>query len=129
MDDFRTLPVWELQPMVEHVLAPTAWSNTEENLAMLVDRLAFWLDQMWGQWTIDPDDPEVKRAREERKRSGQKPPPVPLVPPVAKRPPEQDAAVREQVQALKEHFSAPPATRVNPGETKMDALDRLLGGG
>lgn len=113
--------------MVEHALGEQeeTWSFTDENLAMLIDRLDYWLSTEYVGWVTDPNDPEEKRKREERKRSGVKPPPVPIIPPVAKRPP---AAAREVVrmnQEIREHYSTPDV--VNPGETDKDALDRILG--
>jgi hypothetical protein len=41
--------------------------------------MSYWLNAEYAQWTADPD--EVKRGPKV------KPPPVPLVPPVAHRPP------------------------------------------
>lgn len=100
------------------------WTHTDENLAMLVDRLSYWLDTEYVGWVTDPDDPDVKRRREERKRSGVKPPPVPILPVVARRPPAAEARAREQAEALKKHFEDPPL----PGGSKIAALDSLLGG-
>lgn len=62
------------------------WGPHEENTARLLDVLAYDLDWRWGQGVIDPDDPDVKRERAEAKRAGVKPPPHPLIPPVAHRP-------------------------------------------
>lgn len=115
--------------MVEHALAQAPddeqWTYTDENLAMLIDRLDYWLEAEYAGWVTDPDDPEVKRARAERKRAGKKPPPVPLIPPVAKRPPEQAEAAKQLVEQMREHFENPPV--VEPGTSKISALDRLLG--
>lgn len=61
-------------------------ARDSENLAMLLDRDDYWLNSEYSQWITDPDDPEVKAAREERKRSGTKPPPLPILAPVALRP-------------------------------------------
>lgn len=61
------------------------WTPTDENIARLVDREDFWLGAEYSGWITDPTDPEVKRQREERKRSGHKPSPVPIIPPVAVR--------------------------------------------
>lgn len=114
--------------MVEHALGhdPDGWSYTDENLAMLIDRLDYWLGSEYAQWTTDPDDQEVKRARAERKRSGKKPPPVPILTPVAKRPPEQAKAARELAEQMRDYYENPPVTK--PGESKIAALDRALGG-
>ena len=47
-----------------------------------------WLgDLEWARETTDPNDPQISRQRLEEKRRGIKPPPHPLIPPVAHRPP------------------------------------------
>lgn len=104
------------------------WSRTDENLAMLIDRLDYWLTSEYSQWVTDPDDPDVKRRREESERSGVKPPPVPIITPVALRPPEWADAVRKQAESLREYFSTPEVARAQPGESKVDTIDRMLGG-
>lgn len=62
------------------------WTHTDENIARLVDREDYWLNSEYRQWTTDPNDPEVKAARAERLRKGTKPPPLPVLFPVAARP-------------------------------------------
>ena len=126
MEDFRTMTSTELTPMIEHALALQEWSHTDENLANLVDHLAYWLGSEYAGWVTDPDDPEVKKARAERKKSGVKPPPVPLITPVAQRPPQHAKTARERVERLREHYENPPV--VEPGESKISALDKALGG-
>lgn len=114
--------------MIEHALGEqeeAAWSYTDENLALLVDRLDYWLTSEYVGWVTDPDDPEEKRKREERERSGVKPPPVPIIQPVAKRPPGPAREVAQLVEAMREHYSKPAV--VKPGESDKDALDRILG--
>jgi hypothetical protein len=66
-----------------------------ENLAMLVDRKDFDLTFDYVNAVHDPDDPEAKKAREERKQQGIKPPPMPIIRPVAHRRPEITAALVE----------------------------------
>lgn len=71
---------------------------------MLVDRDDYWLNSEYAQWITDPDDPEVKRTRAERKRRGVKPSPVPILPPIACRPPDLDEIRREQYEkTIAEH--------------------------
>ena len=55
------------------------WGYTDENIASLID-------------------PEVKKAHEQRKRSGAKPPPKPIIYPIAQRP--QHAAARRAKELL-----------------------------
>lgn len=115
--------------MIEHLLdTDLEWSHTDENLAMLIDRLDFWLSTEYTGWITDPEDPEVKRARAERKRSGIKPSPVPLIPPVAKRPPQAAQAAQDRLAILKT-LTTPDSPVQQPGESKIAALDRHLGGG
>ncbi|MBX4168041.1 hypothetical protein K3M35_05090 [Rhodococcus sp. DMU2021] len=61
---------------------------------MLLDRDDYWLNSEYAQWTTDPNDPEVKRAREERKNV--KPPPHPIIAPVALRPKDMAEIRRKQ---------------------------------
>ncbi|MGW0043479.1 hypothetical protein [Rhodococcus sp. NPDC003348] len=60
-------------------------ADLAENVAMLVDREHYWLTSEYASWTTDPDDSEVKAARAQRKRDGVKPPPRPLLAPIARR--------------------------------------------
>lgn len=63
------------------------WGYHQENTARLLEALSAWLTYEWASWTTDPEDPEFRRARAERRRSGIKPPSDPLIPPAALRPP------------------------------------------
>lgn len=63
------------------------WAPTDENIACLVDREDYWLNSEYTSWVTDPEDPEVQRARDERKKQGIKPPDKPVLFPVAHRPP------------------------------------------
>lgn len=70
---------------------------------MLVDRLDYWLTSEYTSWITDPDDPEVKRRRAEQKRAGVKPPPQPMITPVAHRPKRvADELVKELVTRTKQ---------------------------
>jgi hypothetical protein len=62
------------------------WGAHEENTARLLDVREYELELAWADRTFDPDDRETRRERLEAKRRGIKPPPHPLVPPVAHRP-------------------------------------------
>lgn len=80
------------------------WSLIATNLADLVDLMHYWLRAEYQKWITDPDDPEVKRAQDERKRSGIKPPPVPLIEPVAARPPSLAQLYQRQFAELLERY-------------------------
>lgn len=123
----QALPHYELAVMIDHLLdAENGWSHTDENLAALVDALSYWLGSEYMGWVTDPDDPEVKAARAARKRNPVKPPPVPIIPPVAQRPPHAQAAALQRLRALREAYQPSPAPK--PGESPIAALDALLGG-
>lgn len=77
------------------------WGHLAANVAYLVDLMSYTVHTDYQQAITDPDDPEVKAEREYRKKNKIKPPPVPLVPPVAFRPDsvasEYDSAYRDLV--------------------------------
>lgn len=93
----RTIPAVDLVAMVKQLAGKPGtclyrvemdgWGPHEENTARLYEALNYWLELAWVDRTTDPEDPEVKRERAEAKRSGIKPPPHPMIPPVALRPP------------------------------------------
>ena len=72
------------------------WGHLAENVARLVDLVSAWLNYEYASWTADPD--EVKAAR----RGKRKPPPSPIVPPVAARP----RSLHEQLAARHEEIVA-----------------------
>ncbi|MDF3308710.1 hypothetical protein P3H15_27205 [Rhodococcus sp. T2V] len=102
-----------------------------ENLAMLVDREDFYLTGEYVDKITDPDDPEVKAARERRKRAGIKPPPVPVLRPIALRRADLTELRTEQHDALMAQFTQPraaaPDDRVSADEFKRlaDRIDAL----
>lgn len=77
----RDLPVVDLVDLVDGL-----WSDADENAALLLEWQAHAATVEWQRLTVDPDDPEVKAAREAAKAAGLKPPPVPLIVPMARRP-------------------------------------------
>ena len=92
------------------------------NVARLVDLLQMWLDHEYAGWVADPQQLEKERRR--RERAGIKPPPVPVVEPVAARPTvvhEQLAAIYQQ--QMKEYGQLPESiTR----QVSSDEFDRLM---
>lgn len=88
------------------------WPDHSENLAMLVDRLDYWLNSEYTSWVTDPDDPEVKRRRAEQKRAGIKPPPQPMITPVAHRPRQvMDELVKELMTKTEQQKQEAPKRR------------------
>jgi hypothetical protein len=61
------------------------WGHLAENVARLVDLMTAWLNYEYQSWTSDPE--EVEQERRRRKQMRVKPPPSPLIQPVASRPP------------------------------------------
>lgn len=106
----------DLGVLVDELDPEPAWSRTDENVAKLVDRIDFWLNAMWQEWTTDPDDPDVKVERERRKRAGIKPSPTPIIPPVAARPPELHQLLMEQYQRRRAEADEPPRKKVSVAE-------------
>lgn len=84
----------------------TTWGPHEENTALLLETITTQLDWGWADRTIDPDDPEVKAERAKRKKV--KPPPHPILRPVAHRPPEQDKARWDDYITELKKYAPPP---------------------
>ncbi|MEU1432127.1 hypothetical protein ABZ412_34175 [Nocardia sp. NPDC005746] len=74
---------------------------------MLVDRHDFGLNFDYVSGTTDPEDPEVKHERAQRARHGIKPPPLPILAPIAQRDPLVTAALVERYQAAQRPFRVP----------------------
>ncbi|AXX32071.1 hypothetical protein KCV87_32165 [Actinosynnema pretiosum subsp. pretiosum] len=70
-----------------------AWSLLEENTAQLVDVVSHLAETAWADRVTDPDDPDVRAARQQARAAGRRPPRHAPVVPVALRP----AAVGEQL--------------------------------
>lgn len=107
----RTLWHGDLAALVEGL---DEWTRTDENIARLVDREDYWLNSEYAGWIHDPDDPDTKRRAAERRKRGIKPPPTPILFPVAARP---DTLHTELMtlaqQQITEHNPPRPAA---PGE-------------
>jgi len=85
------------------------WGPHEENTALLLEAQTYALDLIWADRTTDPDDPDVKRERAQAKKAGVKPPPHPLIPPVAHRPDSLAAQrLREYIEKVEKYRAGPP---------------------
>lgn len=98
------------------------WGYLAENVAQLVDVMSAWLNYEYANWTADPD--EVEAERKKRKRAGRKPPPFPLIQPIAARPPSRRDALIEEYLARSAEFETDP---VVAQPRSSDELDVLLG--
>lgn len=93
------------------------WGPDEENRARQLEVQSYSLELDWAEHTTDPNDPEVIRARLEAKRRGERPPPRPIVPPVALRP--ADVAERRwqaYLEELRQHAPKPAKQLVTLAE-------------
>jgi hypothetical protein len=100
------------------------WGHLAENVARLVDIMNAWLNYEYSSWTADPD--EVEAQRKARKKAGVKPPPFPLIQPVAARPKSlQDDLLNEYVDRAAEFRL--PVDEAAPRLISSDEFDALLG--
>jgi len=81
---------------------------------MLVDRDDFGLNFEYSGAITDPDDPEVTAERAKLKRAGIKPPPQPLLRPIAQRDPGVTASMLEQLKAEAVKYSIPAEAEKKP---------------
>ncbi|WP_432845972.1 hypothetical protein ACQPXB_35865 [Amycolatopsis sp. CA-161197] len=85
------------------------WGPHEENTALLLEAQSYALELSWVDRITDPDDPAVKRERAQAKRAGIKPPPHPLIPPIAHRPDSvAEQRLREYLDAVARYQTGPP---------------------
>lgn len=101
------------------------WGPHEENTALLLEAESYALQLAWVDRITDPEDPAVKRERAQAKRAGIKPPPHPLIPPVAHRPDTLAARrLREYIEAVEKYQAGPP-----PEELYLSSneFDRVMG--
>ncbi|WP_233426066.1 hypothetical protein [Corynebacterium silvaticum] len=101
------------------------WTKTDENIAHLVDREDFWLNAEYSSWITDADDPEIQSAREHRKQSGMKPPPKPILWPIAERP--QRAAAKLSVRVLGQYQEHEQAQKKRQKRKSLKAFRAALG--
>lgn len=107
----KSMPGSELVNLVLQL--DTEWGPHEENTALLLETLTAQLDWGWADRTIDPNDPEVQAER--RKHANRKPPPRPILRPVAWRP-SKEANERLDAYAAELTKYAEPQHTVDPFE-------------
>lgn len=108
--------------------AAGGWGWHEENTARLYEALNYWLELAWIDRTTDPDDPEVKRDRIEAKRAGIKPPPHPLIPPVALRPSEvADERFQAYLEEVGHYQTKRQEQQGGKRQVSSDEFDRIMG--
>lgn len=94
-----------------------------ENLAMLIDRIDYTLNSEYYDRITDPDDPKLKAERNRREALGIKPPPQPLIPPVALRPDSYHRARLAVYEALVDQYRVPDDT----GQLTVEQYMQLRG--
>lgn len=94
-----------------------------ENLAMLIDRIDYTLNSEYYDRITNPDDAELKAERARRDALGIKPPPLPLIPPVALRPEQYHRARLAVYAALVDQYKTPDDT----GQLTVEQYMRLRG--
>ncbi|MGW5387208.1 hypothetical protein [Nocardia sp. NPDC003963] len=92
-----------------------------ENLARILDRLEFLNNFGYISGITDPEDPEVKREQAERERHGIKSPPMPIIAPIALRPPEITAELIERYREAQKPYQIPEKSKP---KSKLDLLNR-----
>jgi hypothetical protein len=97
------------------------WSKLAENVARLVDLVEYWLRSEYAKWTATEE--EIEAARRNRK----KPPPFPIVPPVAERPQSIQDRLRADYEAITSEFTVDTTgPRMVTEEEFDDLLDKWM---
>jgi hypothetical protein len=99
------------------------WGHMPENLARLVDLMTAWLNYEYANWTADPDQVEEERLK--RKRAKMRPPPFPLIQPVASRPASLHEELEEQYaeEAVQHQL---PEVEAGPRMVDSDEFDAMI---
>jgi hypothetical protein len=120
-ESLRTLPAVDLVALVNDL--DGHWGPHEENTALLLEAQHYALELAWADRTVDPNDREVIRARREAERAGIKPPPHPLIPPIANRPPE---VAELRLQQYVEQVAAHQTPAAEKTMVSLDEFDATL---
>ncbi|NEW40778.1 hypothetical protein GV794_01905 [Nocardia cyriacigeorgica] len=115
------MPYPDVAALIEDADARDAQAARDsENLAMLVDRTDFLNNFGYVSGITDPEDPDIKRERAERLKHGIKPPPMPILAPVAQRAPEISAELIERYREAQKPYQLPE----KKPESKLAQLNR-----
>ncbi len=96
------------------------WSRIADNVARLVDLMEYWLRAEYAKWTADED--EIRQARRNRR----KPPPFPLVPPVASRPPSLHQRLVDAYDVIASEFTEDTGPRMVTDDEFDASLERWM---
>jgi hypothetical protein len=86
----------------------------QDNLAHLVDLVNWFMQTKYASWTVDPDSRDYRDEARRRKAQGWKPPPFPLIAPVANRPASLHQQHMDAYEALVEQYRQAPAADDEP---------------
>lgn len=115
------MPYTDIAALIEDAeLHDAQAARDSENLAMLLDRTDFDVNFEYVSSTTDHDDPDVVRERALRRKHGIKPPPMPILAPVAQRAPEITSELIERYRAAQKPYQIPD----NTPKSKFDLLNR-----
>jgi hypothetical protein len=98
------------------------WDAHKENTARLLEIEAYKLELAWIDRTTDPDDREVKLERLAAERAGIKPPPHPMVPPIAMRPHEIGQQRLQEYLDEAASFRTPVKEKIQVSTSEFDRL-------
>lgn len=101
---------------------PQKWTRQDENQAQLVDIMSYWLNAEYAKWTTDPEEAKELAKRDDKP----KPPPFPIIEPVAQRPPAVHAAALKQYQELLEKYG-PGSTAAEPKMPRAEWIAAMQG--
>lgn len=103
---------WQDLVVVWEQLPRPGWSHDDENLARLVDIESYRLHVDYARWTTTPE--EARAAARDRRR----PPPVPIIEPVAARPPDVHAAAVAAYEQLVARYTPAAPRRASAGSVR-----------
>lgn len=103
------------------------WDAHKENTARLLEIESYKLELAWSDRTLDPNDKDVKRERLAAERAGIKPPPHPMVPPIAMRPHEIGEQRLQEYLDVVAKYGAPAREKLQVNTSEFDRLMGLVG--
>ncbi|AON97383.1 tail assembly chaperone [Gordonia phage Nyceirae] len=102
-----------------------SWTETDENAATLLDVQNFWLELEYVKSTTTPA--EAKAAERDAKSNKRKAPPLPVIRPVAYRPPAAHAAAVRRYEALLEKYENAGVDLITTEQMDAREVMKMLG--
>lgn len=107
---------WQDVILLIEDLTPS-WSYEQENAAMVVDTLNYWLEAEYVKWTTSPEEAKRIAARSKNREAA----PMPIIRPVAARP----AKIHAEHMRRFEELTAEYADRPAPQHKQMDGAELM----